>query len=574
MDRSTFIWLFALLAVVYFLGFPIPIMDVDSAQYASISREMAESGNFLQVMSHGRDYLDKPPLLFWVTAIMFKLFGYANWSFKIGSFLFSLLGVYSTFRLGKLLYSASIGRVAAIVLFSCQGFILFNNDVRTDTILSSSVIFAIWQIMEWLQTYRWKWLIGAAIGIACAMLAKGPIGIMVPVLAAGSWIVGEGRWKDVFRWQYLILLLMVAVLLSPMLYGLYTQFDMQPEKTVGMVSPDGVRKQQNVSGLKFYLWTQSFGRITGENVWKNSTGPLFFVHNFLWSFLPWALVFVMAFFSRVIALFKALFKRKPLPELLTLGGFMLPFIAFSMSAYKLPHYIFVVFPLAAILLSAWWYQEAWPEKKGIKKMVVALQLLVWLAFAAVIGLIHLWIFKGGWIIFGTAITFLGFSLWYLVRANQKVQHIIIAGVLVAVAGNISMNGRFYPELLNYQAGSNAALAVKERNINQASVYLYGYSSFSYYYYRGDFTQSLRLNEMADKLNDGHDFYVIVRGNKVMPLQENFQFEEIHSFGSYQVTKLKMKFLNPETRPETLTQVYLLKMLNIKENSKFATSKTL
>ena len=185
MLKNTYFWLFTLASMVYVLGLDITVMDVDSAQYASISREMAETGNYLQVQHRGMDYLDKPPLLFWVNALLFSIFGVADWVFKLGSFLFTILGVYSTFRLGKILYNAETGRLAALLLYTCQAFFLFNNDVRTDTMLTSAVVFAIWQMTEWLHNRKWKWLIGGAVGIALAMLAKGPVGLMVPVLAFG-----------------------------------------------------------------------------------------------------------------------------------------------------------------------------------------------------------------------------------------------------------------------------------------------------------------------------------------------------------------------------------------------------
>lgn len=569
MNSKTFLWLFALLLLVYFLGFPVTIMDVDSGQYASISREMAETGNYLQVMSHGRDYLDKPPLLFWVTALMFNIFGYANWSFKIGSFLFTLLGVYSTFRLGKLLYSSSVGRLAAIILFSCQAFILFNNDVRTDTILTSSVVFAIWQMMEWYQTKKWKWIVGAALGISFAMMAKGPIGIMVPVLAIGSWIIGQGRWKDIIKWQYLVLLTLVAVMLAPMLYGLYTQFDLQPEKSVDMVTPHGIEKQTNVSGLKFYLWTQSFGRITGENVWKNNTGPFFFVHNFLWSFLPWALVFLLAFFSRIRQLVLSLLKKAEQPELLTLGGFILPFIALSMSAYKLPHYIFVVYPLAAILLASWWVKVWESENKAVKNTVLILQSIIWLAFTAAVVLIHFWVFKGGWFIAGSALLVQMVALWFLIRSSQRDRNLIVAVVLSAVAGNLSMNGWFYPKLMDYQAGSNAAMAVKNLNLDPAEVYNYRFHTFTYYYYRGEFTQSITPALAEKKLAKGENVYVVTDEKGVKALGKTFEYTTLHAFGTHSITKLSGKFLNPKTRNETLQKVSLIQIIGKKENLKFA-----
>jgi hypothetical protein len=68
------------------------VMEVDASQYAAMSREMLESGNYLQLFDRGQNYLDKPPLLFWVSAMSFKLFGISNFSYKLPSVLFSLLG--------------------------------------------------------------------------------------------------------------------------------------------------------------------------------------------------------------------------------------------------------------------------------------------------------------------------------------------------------------------------------------------------------------------------------------------------------------------------------------------------
>ena len=55
--------------VIYIIGiFAIPLMDIDASQYASISREMLERDSFLQIFDQGQNYLDKPPLLFWLSA--------------------------------------------------------------------------------------------------------------------------------------------------------------------------------------------------------------------------------------------------------------------------------------------------------------------------------------------------------------------------------------------------------------------------------------------------------------------------------------------------------------------------
>ena len=327
--------------VVYIAGMFIDVMEIDAAQYAAMSREMLDTHNYLEIYDRGVNYLDKPPLLFWLSVLSFKLFGVSNFSYKLPSVLFSLLALLSTYKLGKALHNEKTGFYSALILSSCQAYFLINHDIRTDTILAACTIFSIWQLYLFIQNNRFSNLFLGALGIGGAMLTKGPIGIMVPALALGFHLIVRREWKVIFNWRWLLILPLVLIFLSPMLVGLYRQYDLHPGKLI-----QGVPIQ---SGLQFYFWTQSFGRITGESVWKDDTTSLFFTHTFLWAFLPWCLLFLAGFYTDTKKLIVSRFKLLNHEEALTWGGFLFPFLAFSLSHYKLPHYIFVVFPLAAII---------------------------------------------------------------------------------------------------------------------------------------------------------------------------------------------------------------------------------
>lgn len=562
MTRTTFWWIFFGALIVYAFGFAVDIMDVDSAQYASISREMTDSGDYFHVKNNGQDYLDKPPLIFWVSTLFFNILGYSNLAFKLGSFVFTLLGLYSTFRLGKFLYNKRVGYLSAAILFTCQAFFLFNNDVRTDTILTGSVIFAIWQLVEWLAHKRWKWLIGASIGIAFAMLAKGPVGLMVPVLAISSYLVGHARWKDFFNWQYLVIIALVGLMLSPMLVGLYQQFDAQPEKSVPMITPEGYKYETGVSGLKFYLWTQSFGRITGENSWSNNSGPLFFVHNFLWSFLPWALLFVLAFFSKVGKIIQLSLNGGKLPELLTMGGFLLPFLALSLSGFKLPHYIFVIYPLAAILLASWWEDGVWANGlKRFKITALIFQSLVLLASAAVMFFIYFQFFPSAPIYLPlAAATLLVVALFLFFRWSKSSSALIVGSILISLAANLTMNAWFYPKVLTYQSGSKVAAYLEREGISFSALYDYNFSAYSLNFYGERIVQLINDEQIHEKLALGEEIYVVTHDPYYTDLIKDFKIHTLYSFGSHSVTLLNLEFLNPETRAQTLKQVYLIKIL--------------
>src|SRR5690606_14155784 len=107
------------------------------------------------------------------------------------------------------------------------------------------VMFTVWQLAQYLQTGQWLNLLGCSVGLALAMLAKGPIGLMVPVLAFGSDWVFKRQWRNFFKWQWLVVVALVGLLLAPMLVALY--------------------QQHGSFGPYFYFWSQSFGRLTGDN---------------------------------------------------------------------------------------------------------------------------------------------------------------------------------------------------------------------------------------------------------------------------------------------------------------------
>jgi 4-amino-4-deoxy-L-arabinose transferase-like glycosyltransferase len=116
MNKNTF-WLFlSAIIVVHIIGaYSIPLMDIDAAQYASISREMLERNSFLQIYDLGKDYLDKPPMLFWLSALSMKIFGIYDWAYRIPSLIFLGVALFATFQFAKLKYNQTIAYLAVLI---------------------------------------------------------------------------------------------------------------------------------------------------------------------------------------------------------------------------------------------------------------------------------------------------------------------------------------------------------------------------------------------------------------------------------------------------------------------------
>ena len=102
--------LFITILVIYINNLFIDIMKIDAAQYASIAFEMLTNNSYLQVTDMQADYLDKPPLLFWISSISMGLIGVCNFAYKIGTFLMLLLSLLAIYKLTIRYYNLEIAK--------------------------------------------------------------------------------------------------------------------------------------------------------------------------------------------------------------------------------------------------------------------------------------------------------------------------------------------------------------------------------------------------------------------------------------------------------------------------------
>ncbi len=529
----------AIILLIYVHNLFLDIMIVDAAQYAGMSSEMAHTFSFLQVKEFQQDYLDKPPLLFWLSSSSILVLGISNFAYKFPSFLFLLFSLYAIYRFCLLYYSGQIARYALIILASCQAYFLMTNDVRTDAMLCASVIGAIWLLSEYLERQRLQFLILGALLVGTGMLVKGPIAFIAIMFPLGVHLMYLGRWKSIFNWHWLILLLIVGVLLLPMCYGLYQQFDLHPEKiTYGKLGQ---------KGLYFYFWLQSFGRITGENVWNNGLPWHFFLGSSLWDYFPWIIPLYFGLFS----LIKKWIWEKARPiEIISIVGFLSLFAMLSLSKYKLPHYIFVTLPFASVITAKYLGSIGEQTFKNWSKFYLILGIII----LSLLIIYPLFLFNELSVLTFVCIGIQVGVLYYFFKVKETSIVTLLGPVLVL---NLFLSFVFYPNLLTYQADSMAGKWILENRGNvEVSIYKTPSHAFNFYS-KNPFTKVIQPTDW-DKIST--PCWVYVEGNELKEVQnQSYKIVQIKEFQSFAITQLKLPFLLKSTRNQQLEKKYLIKL---------------
>jgi 4-amino-4-deoxy-L-arabinose transferase-like glycosyltransferase len=548
-QRLIIFFIFVCIFVYFFGAFKIPLMEIDAAQYANISRRMLTNHHYLELIDRGQDYLDKPPMLFWLSALSMRVWGVKDVAFRLPSVLFALLAIYSTYRFALLFYRKEIALLSALVLASCQALFLITQDVKTDTMLMGWVMLSIWQLARWCLEGQWGSFFIAAFAIAGGMMTKGPIALLVPIFALSSHFLCQRSFKRLFRWEYALLLLIILIVLAPMDIGLYRQFDLHPEKIVN--------GHTGVSGLRFYYWTQSFGRITGESPWHENGYFFFLAWNMLWSFLPWVVFFGIGLASEVFQLIKNKFRIPGHEEWISTGGFIITYCALAFSHYQLPGYIFVVFPLAAVitgkfLFKLWYTDEFLRWRKPLYRVHSILFLVL---FLVVIGLLH-WSFPsmGRWPA-RVAILCLAILAGLLLKRVTPLPQLLLASLFTIIAINVFLDVAIYPNLLTYQTGVAVSRVMDRQHLPKDRFFLFqmgGDSSLEFY---TDSSFSTLKTLAGTRQGD----YVLAPEQECASLNTD-EFKVVYRGESFHVSRLSFKFWNPATRSKVVLPYCILQRI--------------
>ncbi len=541
-------FLLVLIVLVYIAGMFVTLMENDSAQFAVMAMRMYQENDFINLFKGTEEYLDKPHMHYWLAALSFKLFGLHDWAYRIPGILATLLGAYSCFGLGRLLYNADTGKLAAMIFMTAQTIMLSVIDVRTDAVLTGFSIFAIWQLAVYIEKRSLAAIIWGALGAGLAFSTKGQIALLVIGIAMLCHLAYTRKWKAFISWKVLVALLVFALTITPMLYAYYLQFDMHPEKII--------RGRGERSGIFFIFWEQSFERLSGDGMGSNSSDYFFFFHTFLWVFLPWTVLGIAAFGNRIRTLFRQKFTYDSQFELLTLGTITLFFLIASFSQFKLPHYLNIIIPLFSVLTASYLFNlYEGTQRKTIKILLIVQYFILSIVFIAILLIcFYVFPFKDAYASV-LLIVLLSLITYFCLKSEDYYLRIITLSVYSSLLLNAVLNLHFYPNLLNYQAGSRVAKVVDEERIPVDSIYKTSdFHTWSLDFYNQRPVSLISLKDLGKK----HDIWLYVDDTEIRELHDRgFDWDRQYTRPHFRITRLSTKFLNPSTRKRTLDKMHLI-----------------
>lgn len=178
-----YVWcLFALLP----LGW-VPLFDVDEGAFSEATREMMQSGNYLTTYLYGLPRFDKPVAIYWLQAISAYIFGLNTWAMRLPSAVAATVWLYGIYGFVRRYYGEAVAYTAVWMFVGSLQINLIAKSAIADALLNMAVSGAMlswWQYIEHKQ--KQDLLVGYCL-IGLGILTKGPIAIIIPVLALGTY---------------------------------------------------------------------------------------------------------------------------------------------------------------------------------------------------------------------------------------------------------------------------------------------------------------------------------------------------------------------------------------------------
>ena len=209
-NRRWFLLLLVFLfAAAIYLGCvlsPPSLMDDVDAVQAQIARTMLASGDWVTARLDGVLYLEKAPLIYWLMAIFYKIFGVADRVARLPVALASIALALLSSVFGMWAFGKRAGFYAGLCMSTCVGLFLFTRIQIPDVMLTFTITLALWAFLRALdederQPRLWAAILAASLG--SGLLLKSLVGVVFPIAAALTYLYISKQLFSRRTWQRL-----------------------------------------------------------------------------------------------------------------------------------------------------------------------------------------------------------------------------------------------------------------------------------------------------------------------------------------------------------------------------------
>ena len=340
-----------------------PLGGGDESKHASTSKDMVLSGDWVTPRYNGENFYDKTPLYNWLAAISFLLFGFTEFAARLPAALLGSGGVMITYWLAKRMFGPVVAFLSALVLATSAEYIVLSRVVVHDISLAFFVTLALTLFFVGYKNEKHRrpaFLIGyAALGFA--VLAKGPVGVVLPMIIIGLFLIYKRQlWflKEMqIGWGVLIFFAVAApwyILIS----------------------------SRNPDYMEYFFLEQNIGSFLSQQS-RHPRPFYYYIPVLMGGLFPWSLFLPLA-------VYRAFRKRSAENGdglIFALIWFGVVFIFFSMATSKLGTYILPLFPAASVLVGVLWYDLLYESNRVLHKGVF----YSYLPFAAMVPLVLIYV---------------------------------------------------------------------------------------------------------------------------------------------------------------------------------------
>lgn len=362
--------LLVLSGLLFFAGLgDMGLTDRDEGRNAEAGREMFASGDLITPTFNGELRVAKPVFVYWLMTLSYYVWGVSEFAARTPSALFGVALILMHFLFLSRLRGPTVGFSGALMLLLNIEMLALGRMAITDSVLIFFTTLSLYGF--WLGLHEpgpgrhWMW--GFYVGMALATLTKGPVGFLVPLLAAGLYLTAARRWTIFWQRGFPIAGSLVLILLAVPWYA-----------AMFVIHGDAYGSQAKVHTVGRFLAPME----------GHGAGLWFYFPVLLLGFFPWSLLLPAAFY-RTYTSWRNRHQAADVGavspdsqntvrsgnELEWFAALWLigTFVFFTLSSTRLPHYIGPLFPAASLLAALYWSRALEdPSTKGIRGSIHAI----------------------------------------------------------------------------------------------------------------------------------------------------------------------------------------------------------